>query len=412
MKRARIPTPSLGVDLRTYDTSMRSGAVRSAVNVDIKSGGGFSRRRGYTLATPATRLLAINASEVGVLVHREDELLVVDQATDELTHLCPFAGSDPADFTRYNDYLYVTNGTDFIKVLVPTGEVSPVGVPLPAHLPTLTEGPGALNPGGYGVVMTVLDHTGEESAAVSLGTIQLPGGGGIIAAGMPQDGRTYRFYVTHADGDLAYLLLEAPALFPDVLLSAQPEGAPAPELGMMPMPPGVFVCGHAGRLYTAMRNRVFFSEAFNPHLSKAGSNFMTFDGDIRMLKSVPTGLFVGDSRGVWFLEGQDPNQFTPRLASTEVAGMGSAQMVPRSAMEADAREGDYALPVWMTAVGYVVGHTSGLCKSIISDRISTDSGVDGRSAVLESRGTKQLITLTATPWGAIESAINSFKPAF
>lgn len=411
MKRTQIHLPTRGADTRTSDTSMLAGAVRSAVNVDIATSGEFARRRGFALVTPATNLLAINASDIGVVVHRGGELMAVDKATDALIHLCPFEGSDPADFAHHNDFLYVTNGNGFVKISADTGAVSPVGVPLPDRLPDLTPGTGSLAPGEYGVIMSVLDDTGEESAAAALGTVKVLDGG-IVVSGLPQDGRTYRFYMTHAGGEIAYLALEVPVLFPDVLLSSLPDGAPAPELGMMPMPPGVLVCGHAGRLYTAMRNRVFYSEAFNPHLSKAGNNFITFDGDVTMLKAVPTGLFVGDSRGVWFLEGQDPEQFSIRKASPEVVGMGSAQMVPRSAMAVDAREGDHALPVWLTAVGYVMGQASGLCKSIISDRIAVESGIDGRSAVVQDRGNKQLITLTATPWGTIGSAINSFKPAF
>jgi hypothetical protein len=409
MKKVQIAMPTRGVDIRASDTSLMRGTVRSAVNVDIATSGEFSRRRGFALATPATNLLAISATDMGVYVHRAGEILMLDERTNAMTHLCDFPGPDQADFQRHNNYLYATNGDSFVKIRGTTA--LPVATPLPARLPDLAVGAGGLSAGTYGVIMTALDQFGEESAAAYLGAVAVPDAGGVNVVGFQPDGRTYRFYMTHANGDIAYLLLEMPVVTTEVRLTAAPEGAPAPPLGRVPLPAGTFVCGHAGRLYTARFDTVFFSDAFAPHLSQAGHNFIKFEGDITVLEAVPTGLFVGDSRGVWFLEGQDPDKFSMRLASDQVAGMASSAMVPASALPVDARVGEAPLPIWLTETGYVAGLPSGSCKSFISDRISVEGGIAGRSTVLETGGHKQLITLTAAPWGSIGSTINSFNPA-
>lgn len=405
-----LPLPRKGVDIRTSDTSLLSGTVRSAVNVDIATSGEFARRRGFTLAVPSANMLALNSSTLGVVVHRQGELLLVDERTDTLTKICDFAGPDPADFFEYNDYLYVTNGTSFVKIKLKDRSWSPVATPLPARLPSLLAGPGSLDAGKYGVVMTVLDMHGEESAAAWLGTIECSGG--IRVVDLVPDGRVHRFYITHKDGDIAYLAVEMAVFLPEVRLTEQPDGAKAPPLGRAPLPAGDFVCGHAGRLYTAANGMVRYSDPFNQHLTQQGHDFIAFVGDITMLEATSQGLYVGDDRGVWFLEGRDPTQFRPRLSSSDVAGFGSAQIVPGAFLPDDIGHGGEACPVWMTHSGYVVGTPSGVCKSVISDRIALDSGISGRTAVIQHRGNKQLVTMTGAQWGAIGSTTNSFNPAF
>lgn len=58
---------------------------------------------------------------------------------------------------------------------------------------------------------------------------------------------------------------------------------------------------------------LYFSEAMRHHLNNPAHGFIQFGSCISFVEAVTDGLYIGDSRGVWFLSGTDPTKFEMKL---------------------------------------------------------------------------------------------------
>ena len=120
-------------------------------------------------------------------------------------------------------------------------------------------------------------------------------------------------------------------------------------------------------------------------------------GRIRLLEFVDGGAYVGDERGVWWLGGADPTQYTMRLASdaVPVAMSGITAAAHELGVSGSASTSDLAL--WLSSHGYMLGAPGGQVTALNADRIRLAPEISGRTALLTRDGTTQVITLTAAP---------------
>lgn len=412
MRRIEIPLPAKGIDIRTSDTSLRRGTVRAMRNVTVTDTGEMSLRPGYTQLIAGADFRGVFSTKAGTLVHRGADLLLYKPTTNTFVHMASVGASPMIDVHEYNGFVYVAHETGLLKIDPVAKTVGRAGVPLPDTMPSISPGVGTLPTGRYGVAVTALGVNGEESPAVFLGDITVTSGG-IVVANLPTDGRTVRIYCSSEHGDILYLALEAPSYLGSAVITTVGEGRVCPAFGKQLLPGGQFVRGLAGRLYVAAGDTLWYSDPLNPHLVSA-SNFIRFAGQVRFVEAMNSGLYVGDDRGVWWVEGTDPERAQISLRSTAVAGFASSVVMPSYALPAEVRDNalDQKTALWMTPEGHVLGKETGLCKSIVSDRISTDLAVDGKSAFLQASGLNQVISLTATPWGLVKSPKNSFDQIF
>jgi len=406
------PLPIAGVDMLSSETALVGGAVRSAVNVDIDRVGRFKRRAGYTrrMAAPGMHSLYYAAQKGWTLVARDAELFRLNTDTYELTSLAVLNSADKLAYTEYNGNLYFTNKTTIGWVPSNSTLARPVGVPVPTT-PTLSPAPGGLTPGRYGVSITFVDDRGEESGATELQVIDLPDGGGIRLSNLPQRmGWAIFVYITSADGDVLRRAAELPAVFPSYVVAETAQGKQLDTRFLTPLPAGDFICWHNGRLYTAKNDALYFSEAMRPHLHNPAHNVIPFSGHIAFVESVGDGLYVGDSRGVWFLAGNDPVKFEQRRVSSCRAVVRSSIMVPPEHFPPKQVPAEAPVAVWLSTSGYVVGMPGGVTVELQPDRLRVPSGLTGRSAFLLREGRKQVITpvnstSTATFGTAVDSVI-------
>lgn len=409
----QYPLPIAGVDVLSSETALTEGAVRSAVNVDIGRAGRFKRRAGYArqLAAPGLHSLFYAPQKGRTLVAQASTLNWLDTDDFSLTPIFELASSAPLDYTEYNGNLYFTNRSSMGWVPSDSTEARPVGVPVP-DAPTLSVGNGGLLPGTYGVTITLVDDRGEEGGACTMQTIELPEGGGIRLADLPQHmGWGVYVYITSADGEILRYAAEFPAVFPTFVVAENAQGSDCETQHLVPMPPGDFVCWHNGRLFTAKNGALRFSEPLRPHLHNPAHGVIPFSGHIAFIESVGDGLFVGDSRGVWFLAGNDPTRFEQRRVSTCRAVARSSVMVPPEHFPDKAVPADIPVAVWLSTSGYVVGMPGGATVELHPDRIKVPSGQAGRTAFLLREGRKQVVTpvnstSTATFGTAVDSVIS------
>lgn len=397
MANQKLPLPVLGVDLLSDETSLPEGAVRSADNFDIRRDGSFKRRDGYAVIESGADYHSLFSTERhGILVARGSSLYSLRPRTLELSWLFDTGCDGPIEFERYNDHLYLISRGAFWWIAGDDLVARRVGVAPPESIPDIEPtAAGALPAGRYSVAISRVDERGEESRAVFAGSIYCAGGG-LRLSGLAIDlGASYRVYLTPPDGDTLYLSETFLAAFSEYVVTRPPAGMIRTSQHLRPMPPGDFVRGHAGRLYVADGNTLWFSEALRPHLHDPRHNFITFAGQIKFIESVEAGLLVGDEHGVVLLTGKEPEQFQQRRVS-------GAQPVRRSSLKLkganfnkDITDTDMDVVVWLSTEGYMLARASGDVVSLHPERVRVAAGLEGRSRFVIRDGIKQIITLVA-----------------
>ena len=397
MSSTPIPLPRLGVDLLSDETQMPAGAVRAAVNVDIDKRGQFKRRQGYAPTGLAGEFAGSLYAWAGRLIaYRNRELISIDPDTMAFEVLGDLDGYAPTDFTPYNGRLYVC--TQRALWVLRGGAAVLAGSRLPDALPSIqAHDAGALPAGQYMAAISMLDESGEESPAVVLGQIDTQAG--LLLTGLPVvPGKRWRLYLTPPNGDVLYLAEEFDAVFGQYVVAGYPSSAVCQTLNMAPMPGGDFVRARGGRLYVASKDALWFSEPLRPHMTAPRHNFVRFIGDMRFVEWVGGGVFVGDSRGVWWLSGEDPTQFAQRQVSDAVPVARSSVLVPMHRLGVMQSRSTTDCAVWLSADGYMVGAPDGQVTALHPDRIrlNPDNNLSGQSALLLRDGLQQIITLTAS----------------
>lgn len=400
VKPVKIPLPLLGVDLLTVETDLPPGAVRRAENVDIRADGRFKRRDGFSPMVVGADYHSLWSSARGVLVGFGTRICALNPSTGGLAELCDTGSPGYLDFVEYNGHTYVINEGSFWWIPA-DGAIRRVGVPLPSRMPTISaSATGALPAGRYVVALSRVDDRGEESAAKVLGSVDLPGGGGVLLSDLEQSlSHSYRIYLTPPNGDALYLSEQFSAAFAEYLVTQPGDGAIRTTQHLAPMPAGSFVRWHAGRLYVARGDTLWFSEALRPHLHDPRYNFDRFVGDIRFIEPVQGGIFVADDRGVWWLDGTDPTQFKKRLVTSVRAIKRSSLRLPGAHFGNKITETDRDVAVWLSEEGYAVGKASGDVVSLHPERVRVAADLEGRSAFLVRDGIRQVITLVAATNG-------------
>ncbi len=119
-------------------------------------------------------------------------------------------------------------------------------------------------------------------------------------------------------------------------------GVPSEELRayyrqtMIPTPAGQLLEIHQGRLFSAQGNVLWFSEPLAFHRVNQLTNFIVFEGMIKLLKSAAKVLYVGDAAGVHTIKGSFPLEITKETVAVcevprhvSVAHIGMKSLLPR-----------------------------------------------------------------------------------
>jgi hypothetical protein len=393
----KIPLPVRGVDLMSAETRLEAGYARAADNVDIDADGSVSRRPGYTRLVSGDDWHSLHATKKAIYYGRGNELRAVHPDTLGTALLFDMGGDGLLDFTEYNGHLYVVSPTAF--VWVPADEAYPrrVGVLPPQVLPGVAPAAaGNLDPGTYAVALSRVDDRGEESQTRLVGTVDLPTGGGVQLTDIQADPTcTWRVYLSPANGDMLYLAEEFIPSLSTYLVGTIGDGAMRTTQHLRPMSPGDFVRWHAGRLLVAAGNVLHFSQPLRPHLTDPRHDHVSFVGRIRFIEPVTGGIFVGDDRGVWFLDGTDPGKQQLIRASSRLAVRRSSIAVPGRHFDPDRVPTDQNVAVWLSEGGYMVGLPDGGVIALHPERVIVAADLEGRSALVLRDGERRIITLVA-----------------
>lgn len=342
--------------------------LKDAVNVDIDRFGGAARRAGMTEVLAGVKSV-FGSSAVGSLVG-------VYQGQLASISVSPPAASPLGDVNDSELWYAEVNGELVFAGMgtlgvVRGGSAVPLGIDVPPS-PSVSVGTGGLQEGTYGVCVTYVSASGEESGASEATFVSVPQNGGITVTTAPslQAGMTTRVYRTTCNGDVFYL---------------NGNGMVCETRHKVRMPGGRFLSLWKGRILVARGNIVYMSDPFRFGLLDPRVGFIQVPRMVTFLAAVEGGVFIGQPNGVLFLDGSDLQQ--ARLVNTGASAplLGSAVLVDGGDMSIDNVDSSKKYAVWFCERGYAIGKPDGGVVEPQSSRIRIPVGQRGATALHDRR---------------------------
>lgn len=370
-------TPLLGMDNVSDDESMSSFGktpfvkLRDAVNVNITSAGRMELRDTGTVVTetPYKNLWCspLHGDTFGTL---NGELVKID--TSNWSHVAlniELKGS--VNYLVVNNFiiisdalaLYKYDGAGVIKLTI--------GTPPPpmARLST-----GALLDGTYTVAIA-WSKDGRESGLSSSLSLNVEGGIELILPyNYSEDADQVVIYMTERNGSE---LLKVGAVTVNTAtfnISSDKDLTRAAQFqNLSPMRTGKFLKLWRGRLLTADKNLLHFSQALNFHLCDERYDYIALPQRVTFVEPVESGIWVGQSNSVVFLSGNDVRDL--RLVQT-----GAKAPVPGTALRVNSDLlGEAAAGLesvlWLAENGYCIGTPTG---NLIEAHANTLKGITAK----------------------------------
>jgi len=134
-------------------------------------------------------------------------------------------------------------------------------------------------------------------------------------------------------------------------------------------PVGKLLASYAGRVWIARDNVIWFTEPFDPYSCSIAENFFMTEGEVTMLLPLETGMFVGTTRGVWFIDGRDPASMDIEKASNDKPIKNTARAVTGDVLSkalANDVDAKFTKPVgiWLSDSGICVGMQDGTVRNL------------------------------------------------
>lgn len=380
----------LGIDNQTDETQLMRGGeapavfLRDAVNVDISAEGRPALRKGLRKVS-ALRLLDLIQDDLhGDTFGRDAEhyLVRVDPVagTAERLH---YAGDAPLSLLAQATRVIVATAEGLLAYNGDRAMHFTLQTP-PAPLATV-EPDGALAAGQYSVAVAWM-RGDMESATSPIAMVAVPAGGRlrlVLPYCMDPSVDRVRVFLSEPDGAALQEVANLPIETPETQIASAANLLGEPRFRhMAAMPSGLYLSLWQGRLVTARRNVLYFSEPMALHINDPRHGFIQMPQRITFVAPVDGGLWVGQSDHVAFLSGQD-------LRSLTLLRKRCAPPVPGSAVVVDgsiAKEtGGRQSVAWLAGNGHVLGLPDGTLIEPRRDRICGIFGNTGRTVALGSK---------------------------
>lgn len=406
-KTITLDLPKLGIQNITVDNAVARGAVTDAVNIDIADEGSFRSRPGLLVFFALQGIRTAYWSELhqGVFYHRNDGVYFTRMEGDE-TPILP-SGVINVSFAVYNDAVLVSTRSDLVMVDEDFNLHRALGAPLgcyaTASFDPESESDG-LPEGRYDLAFTLRDIvTGEEGRALVQSGLRVLSGGAIsLSPYVPPAGTVLVVYITDPDGAIFHQKLDSSVGgIPQTEIRSVGRGRALDTLDVFPLAPGEHITWVGGRLFSTVAGTtdktwiLEYSEPLRP-LYSTGYNYIQFTGKRpRFLAKAGEWLFVGDDRGVWRINGSEPDTTKLLQVSDVPALMNSGFSVPADALPLpDLSTNTELCAVWLTEGGAVAGLPEGSIKQLHSHlALNGDTIVTSTSYIIND-GIPQLVFTT------------------
>lgn len=370
-------TPLRGLDNVSDDDSMSSFGrepfvkLRDAVNVNISSSGRVQLRETGVIATgiPYKNLWVspLHGDAFGTLNGELVKINPVDWSHESLN--IELKGN--VNYLVVNNFiiisdalaLYKYDGASVIKLTIETP-------PEPmARLST-----GALLDGTYTVAIA-WSKDGSESGLSTSVSLNVEGGIELILPyNYNGDADQVTIYMTERNGSELLKVVTLPIVTATHTISHDKDLTRAAQFqNLSPMRTGKFLKLWRGRLLTADKNMLYFSQALNFHLCDERYDYIALPQRVTFVEPVESGIWVGQSNSVVFLSGSDVRDL--RLVQT-----GAKSPVPGTALRVNSDllgelSAGLESVLWLAENGYCVGTPTG---NLIEAHANTLKGITAK----------------------------------
>lgn len=387
-----------GIDLLSPETKAK---LRVATNIDIDDTGGPTRRSGFTaaLVDGAAYHSGFHSKRGICLVGKGPALHMFDPLTNTSSLLTALGSAAQLSYTENNGDIFFSSETGGIGMIpFPTTSARMFSNQTPEP-PVATTGTdyGNIPAGAYKLAVTVTDDLGEESGLSGTSSVTLAATGRVYVQ-LPNiaTGATTNVFITSEDGEALRLVGSYSHLISSINITEQPfAGAIPTTLGMAPLPAGRFIATLGGRMYSARGDTLYFTEPYRRSLYSKAHGWMKFDTAISFIGPVDDGLYVGDSRGVWFVDGADPVKQKMTFITPIRAVPCSSISVPAAVFPQELIKTDKPVALWLARNGYTAGLPGGNIVLLQDKRIKLPAvqlGMTAAPALIEREGFKQVIS--------------------
>lgn len=370
-------TPLRGMDNVSDDESMSSFGktpfvkLRDAVNVNITSAGRMELRDTGAVVTemPYKNLWQspLHGDTFGTL---NGELVKID--TSDWSHLAlNIQVQGTVNYLVVNNFIVISDATALYKYDGLSVEKLTIGTP---PTPMLNAVDGSLFEGTYNLAIS-WSKNGRESALSNIMTFEGEGGIHLVLPyNYSGDADQVTIYMTERNGSELLKVIALPVITATFTVTNDKDLTRAAQFqNLSPMRTGKFLKLWRGRLLTADKNLLLFSQALNFHLCDERYDFIALPQRVTFVEPVESGIWVGQSNGVVFLSGSDVRDL--RLVQT-----GAKAPVPGTALRVnsdllgEAAAGLESV-VWLAENGYCIGTPTG---NLIEAHANTLKGITAK----------------------------------
>jgi hypothetical protein len=155
------------------------------------------------------------------------------------------------------------------------------------------------------------------------------------------------------------------------------------------MPIGQHITSYNGRIWTAVRDVLWFSEGMSTNICRKATNYFMMPSYVHMMLPAEGGIYIGTDSNIYFLRGDDPFQMS-------WDGVYAHGVVPFAYTElAGEKFGltDTTVPVWWTKDGVMsAGLPGGEVRPLTRDRLAAPEYGFGALSIREREGISQVIS--------------------
>lgn len=383
----------LGIDNVSDATSVRADdkgrplALVDAVNVDIDRSGDASRRRGPRLVVPLDGLHSGWSGVHGSFGVANGTLYALTATT--ATPLGQLPSNDPCTYEDVDARTVVCQRLGLFEVV--EAQLRPLAPP-DGPLPEVgVAASGGLVAGRYSVAIAYLRGT-QEGALSALRTLTVAEGQGIelgeIAAVEGAD--LARVYRTAPNGTLLQHCADVPIGLPSFVVGQGPLGREAMTQHLARTPGGSMVAAWRGRLLVARGRNLIVSEPMNPGLCSPRHGFVQFPDRLNLIAAVEAGVFVGTRRGVDFLRGGRPGEWSLERRGAKPPSPGGVTYIDGDQLPASYQQAGRRVAIWLAGNGFVLGCDDGSLIEPQADRLTIGTGAGASICALSRRVTATL----------------------
>ena len=393
--------PIAGINNVSDDDSLKQGGdspklfVRDALNVDISETGRIALRKGAINVThEAFKDIWQSPLHKDVFATLEGNLVIVSTTTWQHEVLAN-VGLGQVTYEVINNLVYIASN---VGIWTYNGQkLHPLGIDAPAA-PLVGNGVdvGLLRSGTYGIAISWLRGQQESNvsqiSSLNIESISTANDEPFasIEITLPYCLDTSiteaRIYITNRNGGELLHYADFPINTNVVTVSnIESLGMTARFKGLSPMPTGRFMAYWQGRLITADKNVLRFSEPMAYHLHDERFGFVMMPQKITFVLPVDGGIWVGQVTHVVFLTGNKPQDMTFQSKTTRAPVPDSAIEIDMNDIGGDISQSGNITALWLADNGYVVGTSSGQIIELQSGIMQDVVAKSGRSVRLGRR---------------------------